>query len=263
MKKIFLNERIILIIIVLNAITILLGAFEDLQTNIASIVVAVDNIITAIFVIELAIKTYEFGLKGYFASNWNRLDFCLVILSIPALISWIFGLTLSSLSFFLIFRVLRVFKSFRFLKFVPGITQLLQGVQRALKTSIVIILGFCVYLFIIGIFSTYLFQNIAPEHFGDPLASFYSIFKIFTVEGWYEIPEEIVSNTSANIAFFSNLYFIFILVTGGIFGLSLVNSIFVEAMLTDNTDDISNKIDKIEEKIDKLIEKDERGKMVE
>jgi len=220
-----------------------------------STIIALDNIITGIFIIELLIKIRHYGLKEYFSSNWNRLDFTLVALSVPALLSLIFDLSMSNLSFFLVFRVLRVFKSFRFLKFIPGIANLMLGVQRALKTSIVIILGFCIYIFIIGIFSTYLFQNIAQEHFGNPLSSFYSIFKIFTVEGWYEIPDQISENSSNTVAFFSKLYFIFILVTGGIFGLSLVNSIFVEAMLTDNTDDISNKIDSLEKKIDYLLDK--------
>ncbi len=249
-KRFFLNDNIILGVIILNSITILLGAFDNLSPTQIKLITGLDNVITIIFIVEMVVKLLEFRLKGYFSRNWNKLDFFLVLLSIPALISWIFDLSLSNLSFFLIFRVLRVFKSFRFLKFVPGITELIKGVQRALKTSVVIILGFCIYIFIIGIFSTYLFQNIAPEHFSNPLTSFYSIFKIFTVEGWYEIPEEIASTTKGAISFFSKLYFVFILVTGGIFGLSLVNSIFVEAMLSDNTDDISQKIDKLEEKLD-------------
>jgi len=254
-KKLFLNEHIILVVIIINAFTILLGAFNNLTTVQSAVITTFDNIITGIFIIELIIKIKEFKLKGYFSSYWNRLDFVLVALSIPALFSWMFDLSLSNLSFFLIFRVLRVFKSFRFLKFVPGISELIQGVQRALKTSIVIILGFCIYIFIIGIFSTYLFQNIAPAHFGNPINSFYSIFKIFTVEGWYTIPEEIALNSSTTVAFFSKFYFIFILVTGGIFGLSLVNSIFVEAMLSDNTDDIAKKIDSLEKKIDDYLDK--------
>ncbi|WP_010663743.1 ion transporter [Marinilabilia salmonicolor] len=252
-KRFFLNENFILGVIILNSITILLGAFDNLSPAQTKFITTIDNVITVIFVIEMVVKIMEFKIGGYFSSNWNKLDCLLVLLSIPALISWIFDLSLSSLSFFLIFRVLRVFKSFRFLKFVPGITDLIKGVQRALKTSVVIILGFCIYIFIIGIFSTYLFQNIAPEHFSNPLTSFYSIFKIFTVEGWYEIPEQITANTDGTVSFFSKLYFVFILVTGGIFGLSLVNSIFVEAMLSDNTDDISQKIDKLEDKLDNYL----------
>lgn len=250
LKRFFLNDNIILGVIILNSITILFGAFDSLSSSQIKLITSIDNFITIVFIIELIVKLLEFKFKGYFSSHRNKLDFFLVLLSIPALISWIFDLSLSNLSFFLIFRVLRVFKSFRFLKFVPGITDLIKGVQRALKTSIVIILGFCIYIFIIGIFSTYLFQNIAPEHFSNPLNSFYSIFKIFTVEGWYEIPEQITASTEGAISFFSKLYFVFILITGGIFGLSLVNSIFVEAMLSDNTDDISKKIDNLEKKLD-------------
>jgi voltage-gated sodium channel len=257
-KRLLLNEHCILIVIIINALTILLGAFDGLSQSFISAIIALDNIITGIFIIELIVKMRHFGIKGYFSSNWNRLDFTLVALSVPALLSLIFDLSMSNLSFFLVFRVLRVFKSFRFLKFIPGIANLMLGVQRALKTSIVIILGFCIYIFIIGIFSTYLFQNIAHDHFGNPISSFYSIFKIFTVEGWYEIPDQIAKNSSDTVAFFSKLYFIFILVTGGIFGLSLVNSIFVEAMLTDNTDDISNKVDSLEKKIDDLLDKKRR-----
>ncbi|MBN2570595.1 MAG: ion transporter [Ignavibacteriales bacterium] len=249
-KRFFLNDNIILGVIILNSFTILFGAFDNLSTSQINLITIADNSITIVFIIEMIVKLFVLKVKGYFSSNWNSLDCFLVLLSIPALISWAFDISLSNLSFFLVFRVLRVFKSFRFLKFVPGITELIKGVQRALKTSVVIILGFCIYIFIIGIFSTYLFQNIAPEHFSNPLTSFYSIFKIFTVDGWYEIPEQISASTEGAISFLSKLYFVFILVTGGIFGLSLVNSIFVEAMLSDNTDDISQKIDKLEKKLD-------------
>lgn len=255
LKRLFLNESIILVIIIANAITILFGAFDNLSANQLKIITSFDNTITIIFIIEMIVKLTAYKLKGYFSSNWNRLDFILVLLSVPALFSWIFHFPISNLSFFLIFRVLRVFKSFRFLKFVPGITDLIRGVQKALRTSVVIILGFCIYIFIIGIISTYLFQNIAPEHFSNPLISFFSVFKIFTVGGWYEIVEQALSNTEGVVTFFSKLYFVFILVTGGIFGLSLVNSIFVEAMMSDNTDDISQKIDNLEKKLDDFMKK--------
>lgn len=252
LKRIFLNEKIILGVILLNSILILLAAFDNLSYQQKEVIRIFDNVITLVFLLELTLKMKEYGLIGYFKSNWNKLDFILVVLSIPALISFTFNLEITNLSFILVFRVLRVFKSFRFLKFIPGISDLIKGVRRAIKTSVIILLGFVIYIFIIGIFSTYLFQNIAPEHFSNPILSFYSIFKIFTVEGWYEIPEIISSRIDSTLAFFSNLYFIFIVVTGGIFGLSLVNSIFVDAMLTDNTDDISKKIDNLEKKIDNL-----------
>lgn len=252
-KRLFLNDSFILFLVIVNSITIMLGGFDNLDELLYRAIFITDNTITTLFLVELIIKFRFIGIPKYFKSNWNRLDFILIVLSIPALISWIFNYDLSSLSFFLVFRVLRVFKSFRFLKFVPGISDLIKGVKRALKTSVVIILGFAVFTFIIGILSCYLFKNACPEYFSDPFIAFYSTFKIFTMEGWTEIPDLIALNSSDIIGSLSRLYFVLVVISGGIFGLSLVNSIFVDAMLSDNTDDIAEKVDTLDKKIDLLL----------
>ena len=255
-KKLFLNEKIILILILLNSVTIFVSGFEIAPDN-RFILSLTDNLITGLFIAEIIVKFQEFGIKNYFKSNWNKFDFILVALSFPTLIAFIGNLEITSFSFLLVFRVMRVFKSFRFLKFIPGIEHLVKGIRRALKASIVVLIGFVIYIFIIGIFSFYLFKEISPEYFGNPLKSLYSIFKIFTVEGWYEIPEQLTRGLSATTSFFTYMYFIFVVTSGGIFGLSLVNSIFVDAMVSDNNDELENKIDLLDQKIDKLLTKKE------
>lgn len=252
MKRIFLNDKFILFLIIFNALTIFFGAFK-LEPIIHEILIYLDHFITALFIVELVIKLNEFGIKKYFKSGWNKFDFILIVLSSPTLISFILNSDITDFSYLLVFRVLRVFKSFRFLKFIPGIEDLFKGVQRALKSSIVVIFGFAIYIFIIGIFSCYLFKDIAPDYFSNPIVSFYSTFKIFTIEGWYEIPEQLSANLSKPLAFFSYLYFIFVLLSGGIFGLSLVNSIFVDAMVADNNDNLERKVDDLNKKITELI----------
>ncbi|MDA3906862.1 MAG: ion transporter [Bacteroidales bacterium] len=251
-KKLFLNDKNILILILLNAVIIFISGFELTASN-KFLFRVFDNIITGLFIAELTVKLYEYGFKKYFSSSWNIFDLTLIALSVPALISFIMDLEITNISFLLVFRVMRVFKSFRFLKFIPGVEHLLKGIQRALKTSIIVLAGFAVYIFIIGILSFYLFKSSAPEYFSNPLTSLYSIFKIFTVEGWFEIPEQITIGYSSISAFLTYIYFIFILLTGGIFGLSLVNSIFVDAMVSDNNDELEQKIDNIEKKITELI----------
>lgn len=255
-KKLFLNEKIILILILLNSVTIFVSGFEIAPDN-RFILSLTDNLITGLFIAEIIVKFQEFGIKNYFKSIWNKFDFILVALSFPTLIAFIGNLEITSFSFLLVFRVMRVFKSFRFLKFIPGIEHLVKGIRRALKASIVVLIGFVIYIFIIGIFSFYLFKEISPEYFGNPLKSLYSIFKIFTVEGWYEIPEQLTRGLSATTSFFTYMYFIFVVTSGGIFGLSLVNSIFVDAMVSDNNDELENKIDLLDQKIDKLLTKKE------
>jgi voltage-gated sodium channel len=140
---------------------------------------------------------------------------------------------------------------------LPEADHILEGISRALKASIFVMIGFVIYIFITGLFSFYVFQKTGSVYFENPLSSLYSMFKVFTIEGWFEIPDDVTQNLSPVSAFFTNVYFIFIVMSGGIFGLSLVNSIFVDAMVSDNNDSLENKIQSLEEKIDLLIKAQE------
>lgn len=250
--QILLNDKFILGLIIFNSIIIFLQGFALESLWIRSLVL-LDNIITLIFLLELIAKINSYGFRGFVKSNWNIFDAILIILAIPSLYHWFFNDNASQLDYLLILRISRVFKFFRFIRFFPNIDHLIKGVQRAIKASLIVLLGFLVYNFVISVLSCFFYRNIAPEYFANPIISFYSIFKIFTVEGWYEIPDFISRNSNETIGFLTKLYFVLIVVTGGIFGLSLVNSIFVDAMVSDNNDDLERKIDSLESKIDKLI----------
>ncbi|MFA7170319.1 MAG: ion transporter [Candidatus Paceibacterota bacterium] len=253
-RRLFLKDKFILILILINAIILFVGGYQT-KGNCKYLFLLADNLLTALFIIELIVKLNEYGIKEYFKSGWNKLDFTLIIISVPALISFVFNVQIFDVSFLLIFRILRVFKTFRFFKFIPNVKELVTGIKRALKASVFILVGFIIYIFIIGLFSFYLFKNSGTNFFSTPTISLYSTFKIFTVEGWFDIPEQIAVNYSSTATFFIYLYFIFVVVTGGIIGLSLVNSIFVDAMVSDNNDEIEKKVDNIDNKLNYIIKK--------
>lgn len=252
LKKLFLNDRFILLLILINAFVIFLSGFDFGKSNNYKLLLF-DNGITVLFLIELFIKLSIYG-KKYFISNWNRFDFVLILISLPALVDFLVTGNIHDFGFVLVFRVMRVFKSLRFLKFIPGVDHLIRGVKRATKASVIVLIGFFIYIFIVGIFSFYLFKESAPMYFSNPLISLYSTFKIFTIEGWFEIPEQVVAELSPIWTFFTYIYFIFVVLSGGILGLSLVNSIFVDAMVSDNNDALESKIDALSSKIDLLLD---------
>ena len=251
-KKLFLNERFIFLIILLNSAIIFVEGFSfDVAKKFWFDLL--DHGFTSIFIVELLVKLNEYGIKGYFKSNWNKFDFILVALALLSIASLFLEASVLKLDFLLAFRTMRVFKFFRFIRFIPKIDKVIDGVLRASKASIIIIVAFLIFNFIISVVSCFLFRNIAPEYFSNPLVSFYSIFKVFTIEGWYEIPDEMTVDSSPVMAFLIRVFFIIILFFGGIFGLSLVNSIFVDAMVSDNNVDLENEIKTLHTKIDKLI----------
>lgn len=247
----FIKDRVIMFAILINIIVLFVLSFDDIQHHFA-VFEYLDNFLTLFFFFEMLVKLRLMGWKGYIAQGWNRMDFVIVILTTPSLIFLFFDLP--SFSILLVLRALRVAKFFRFLKFVPNLSELMDGVGRALRASVFVLIAFFLYNIVISLFTCYLFKDIAPEYFGNALMSCYSIFKMFTLEGWYEIPEAIVKNSSGQLEFFTKFYFIFITFTGGVFGLSIVNAIFVDEMVSDNNDELEARISKLEGKIDVLIE---------
>jgi voltage-gated sodium channel len=257
-NKLLLNEHFILWIIIVNALIIVAEGFQNINPFILWTAREFDAFFTFVFIVEVIAKIKKFGIKGYFNSHWNRFDFTLIALSAPSLLFFV-GYIHADLSFLLVLRVARVFKFFRFFQFIPGVHKVVAGVKRALNTSIFVLLGVLIYNLIISVLSFYLFHQLSPQYFGNPLASFYTTFRIFSVEGWYEIPDKISMGLTGIQIFFTKLYFVLILLTGGIFGLSLVNSIFVDSMVSDNNDELvehvknlSAKIEELNRKIDKI-----------
>lgn len=252
MRNLFLSNRFILVLIALNAAIIFALGFP-LEPMLFHALTFVDQGITVLFIVEMIIKIGTYGWKAYIRDNWNRMDFILILLSAPSLLLFAMGIDSEGLGYLLVFRLTRMFKTFRSLKFIPGIDGLIVGVKRALKASVIVLFGFGVYIFLVAILCFHLFRETAPEYFHNPLSALYSTFKIFTVEGWYEIPEHITAGMGPEGSIAVLVFFIFILLTGGIFGLSLVNSIFVDAMVADNTDALEAKVDALQEKVDRLL----------
>ena len=75
-----------------------------------------------------------------------------------------------------------------------------------------------------------------------------------TVEGWYDIPNTVAASMSPAAAALVRIFFIFILVAGGIIGLSLINSIFVDAMVSDNNEDLQKEVKYLRSTVEELRE---------
>lgn len=260
MKRFFLNEKIIIFVILLNSILIFIEGFSQMEIY-SSFFNNLNFLFLFIYVLELFFKVREVGFKNYIKSGLNRLDFILVLISLPEVFTLISNVSVTDLSFLFTLRTIRlvrIIRLFRVVAIFENSKHLFRGVQRALKSSYLIIFIFVIINFIFALLSHNLFQNVTPEHFGDPLKSFYSIFKIFTIEGWYEIPDMVTENITSPLKIWAvRIYFIFVLFIGGIFGLSIINSVFVEGVINNEKeeDDENNKLDEIISRLNSIEKK--------
>ena len=227
--------------------------------NQESTLVIIDSFFTLLFVIEAMVKIQVKGFAKYWSEGWNRFDFILVLLALPSCIN-VFGEFIPGTNVLLSLRTLRAFKAFRMLQFIPNIENLLRGINLAFKASYLVTIGMIILLLVFSIITTFLFGNAAPQYFGNPALSVYSIFRLFTIEGWYDMPEAIAVNGGTVMAVFARIYFSILLFLGGIIGMSLVNSIFVDAMAADNNDEVLDKLTQIEMKLEQM-ERNSKGEL--
>lgn len=261
-QRFFLSERNMLLAILVNSVIIFLMYFPQIEhgdTGLYKWLEYLDHIFVVIFLIEAIVKIRSLGMKAYFSTKWNIFDFLIVIVSLPSLLTFVPFFVNHNFSFVKVLRLLRMIRLLRVVSFLPRMQSILAGLGRAIKASVFVIVALVFLNFLFALFTCHFYGDLVPEYFGDPLISSYYIFQMFTVEGWNEIPLQIAAAASEQnipnatvIVGVARFYFILIVLTGGIFGMSLANAIFVDEMTIDNNIDLEKKIDVLMSKVDRL-----------
>ena len=245
-------RMIIACVIVLNTIVIFINGYYPNSR----LLELVDALFTLIFLAEAIMKIHDkdgwkAGWRKYWKNNWNKFDFIILVIALPSISQLFFEGSLHT-NELLTLRCLRILKALRMFPNMPDFDRLFTNLKSAFKTTFFILLSFLIFLIIFAVLSSTLFGDVAPEYFRDPGVSLYSIFRLFTVEGWYELPDVIARNSTPAFGLFAKFYFSILLFAGGIIGLSLINSIFVDAMTADNNNPVKEKLDDIEKQIQQL-----------
>jgi voltage-gated sodium channel len=257
-----IHEKTILWVILLNSFVLFLEAFAAIRSVASGMLIGLDSLCVLYFIVEAILKMRYQGVKGYFRDPWNVFDFAIVVVSLPSLIK-------GAPALFTLLRLLRLLRFLRLMRFIPNIDRLMIGGKRALKASVgIFMLVFC-YLFIFGLSAHYMFgyqtgedelgriAHLYPE-FSDPLLSMYTMFKIFTIEGWYEMSDRIAANSLGLKAHLIRLYFICAVSFGGIVVLSLLNAVFVDEMSHDIAARTEEEVEEISEDVEEIDIKLER-----
>lgn len=229
-----IHERLVAYIILANSLTLFLDAFPWVYQHTGGYLSFVDHLLTLYFLLEITLKIRLFGFTLFWNSGWNQFDFWVVLCTSPS-IFFIFGDT-KALSVLLLLRMVRLIKFFRLLRFTPNGEHIWAGILRSLKASISVFLAIFLLNLLFAMAATLLFREWAPEYFGNPMRSWYSLFKVFTVEGWYEVPDLLyVRSGAATWAIALRVFYIGAVFVGGILGFALANAVFVDEMTSDNT----------------------------
>lgn len=232
-RKIIYDERLLLGLILLNVGVIYLHTFDALSDYFI-VLDAVDVGFTVFFAAEILTKVKDMTgpskLRAYLRDPWNRVDFCSVLFALPS-IGVLVSHDLELFAGFATLRSLRVFKFLRIIEYIPNGKRISSQVFLALKSISFIVLAFVVYSTIISIISVSLFKSYAPSYFHDGFDAFFTIYNVFSGDGFTGVVAEIGQNCRPEFLYFTKVYFVLIGFSGSILGLSLINSIFVDSMV--------------------------------
>ena len=256
-----IRDSVVLTVIIINALTLFLAEFPEIQLSFGISLGWIDYCCLLFFILEAGLKIRVAGSFGaYWKNGFNAFDFIIVALSLPLLISPFVQGALNDVALFMLFRLGRLFRFARLMRFIPDAERIMGDIYRALRASVCIFLALIMLNLVLAMGATLLFGHIpiAEEFFGDPFRSMYSLFKVFTIEGWYEIPDRLEQlGATSGLVLSLRIYFTIAVTCGGLLGLSIANAVFVDAMVADNNNELIAEVKKLQTEIQALRQVDQ------
>ncbi len=175
-------------LIVFNAVVLgILTYRRELPGEFVSTLEALDQAITFIFAIEIALKLIVYRFQ-FFKSGWNWFDFIVVGLSL-----------IPGSGAFSVMRALRVLRILRLLHVVPMMKRITEALLKALPGMSAILAVLALFTYVGAVMATNMFGNTDNEEvlllFGDLPRSAYSLFQVMTMDGWrFEVVEKVIDD---------------------------------------------------------------------
>ena len=165
-------QGIIIALILINAALLGLETWPLAMQTAGSLILAVDRMILAIFVVEILVRIFVHR-AAFWRDPWSLFDFAVVAIAlIPAS------------GQFAVLRALRVLRVLRLMTMVPSMRRVVGALLSAIPGlgSIALVLMIIYYVF--AVIATNLFAASHPEWFGSIGRSLYTLFQIMTLESW-------------------------------------------------------------------------------
>lgn len=165
-------QKFIITLIIINAILLGLETSPLIMDSAGTLILALDRIILALFVVEIVIRIYVYG-AAFWRDPWSLFDFTVVTIAlIPAS------------GPFAVLRALRVLRVLRLLTMVPSMRRVVGALLAAVPGLGSIGVMLLIFYYVFAVIATNLFGSAHPEWFGSIGRSFYTLFQIMTLESW-------------------------------------------------------------------------------
>ncbi|WP_339748435.1 ion transporter [uncultured Maricaulis sp.] len=162
----------IMAVILINALALGLVTLPFDPPWFTDILPLIDQIVIAIFLIELALKLIAYRLR-FFTSGWNWFDLIVILVSVVPMAGS-----------FSVLRSLRILRAFRLFSVMPQMRKVVEALLNAIPGMGAVIAVLALMFYVSSVMATKLFAVTNPDRFGTLGDSAFSLFQVMTLEGW-------------------------------------------------------------------------------
>ena len=210
-------QYFILGVIVLGAIVIGVETSAALMARYGGAVFAIEMLIQAIFVAEIAIRMLACWPRplAFFRNGWNVFDFVVVTASLLP----------QAGAFAIVARLGRLMRVTRLVSVFPELRLIIGTMVRSIPSMGHVIVLLTLLLYVYAVLGFHFFRHADPAHWGSLGAALLTFFQMLTLEGWVEIQAAVLERFPWSWIYFSSFVFIAVFVVVNLFIAVVINNL--------------------------------------
>ncbi len=165
-------ERLVLSVIVLNAITLGIETSPSIMATWGGLLHRLDEIMLWFFIGELALRMFAYGWR-FWRDPWAVFDFFVVAITL-----------LPQTGNLSVLRAMRILRALRLITAIPSVKRVVTGLLVAIPSMSSIIILVLLINYVFAVMATKMFGAEFEKNFGTIGASLFTFFQIMTLDGW-------------------------------------------------------------------------------
>ncbi|WP_432558035.1 ion transporter [Granulicoccus sp. GXG6511] len=172
-------QSLVVAVIVANAVALGLQTYQRIPGELQRIADPLDSWFLAFFVFELLIRlaAYRFRVIRFLRDPWNVFDTFVIVLGLLPVWHW----NPTAL------RMVRLARIARLARVMPDFRVLVDGLRRAALPALSLLALMALLCYLYAVVGYMIFNETAPEYFGNLGEGMLTLFTLLTLEGWNEI----------------------------------------------------------------------------
>jgi voltage-gated sodium channel len=210
-------QHVILGVIVVGAIVIGVETSATLTARYGAIIVAVEMVIQAIFVAEIAIRVLACWPRpaAFFRNGWNVFDFAVVAASLLP----------QAGAFAVVARLARLMRDTRLVSAFPELRLIIGTMVKSIPSMGHVIVLLTLLLYVYAVLGFHFFRAADPAHWGSLGAALLTLFQILTLEGWVEVQDAALAVYPLAWVYFSSFVLVAVFVVVNLFIAVVINNL--------------------------------------